>query len=472
MGFTSSGARRGNGFGILSGRFDLPGPGGRGLASSPNKSSLPTRERRLWLNQPVRARPIWSGIERFLTRPLGQMGLICSHLVVGHVVNFGSRCSIVVVVEIVEIVEIDEFARGSRGWLPDGFDKEDVIPRSRCSIVVVVEIVEIVEIDEFARGSEEETQRRYDQDIDVTTISAPITTVGVFVSTAEPSTPPTTTTVIEDEDLIIAQTLMKMRSEKSKEKAKERGSKEKSGEPATRPTRGVTMQEPGESRTRKVVPPSQHDLKDKGKAKMIKPDNTQAIMEADYDLAQRLQVEEQGELTIEERSRLFVELIDKRKKHFAKLTAKKIRRKPPTKAQKRNKMSTYLRNMVVEGSEKKTKISRKEIISKKRAGKELDVESVKRQKLEDDVEKAELQLYTHFSAEDKSIYQINQADEVKKVQKFMPMLDDFDRQDVLDLYRMVKERFEIASLKGYARLLWRDLTTLFELSEEDEIWKA
>ncbi|GKF98097.1 hypothetical protein Tco_0296880, partial [Tanacetum coccineum] len=71
--------------------------------------------------------------------------------------------------------------------------------------------------------------------------SAPITTAGVSISTAEPSTPPTTTTVIEDEDLIIAQTLMKMRSEKSKEKAKERGSKEKSGEPATRPTRGVTM---------------------------------------------------------------------------------------------------------------------------------------------------------------------------------------------------------------------------------------
>ncbi|GJS53555.1 hypothetical protein Tco_0626917 [Tanacetum coccineum] len=55
----------------------------------------------------------------------------------------------------------------------------------------------------------------------VTTVSAPITTVGVSVSTAEPSTPPTTTTLIKDEDLIIAQTLMKMRSVKSKEKSKE-----------------------------------------------------------------------------------------------------------------------------------------------------------------------------------------------------------------------------------------------------------
>ncbi|GKC16182.1 hypothetical protein Tco_1012964 [Tanacetum coccineum] len=65
-----------------------------------------------------------------------------------------------------------------------------------------------------------ETQGRYDQDIDVTTVSTPVTIAGVSVSTAEPSTPPTTATLIEDEDLTIALTLMKMRSEKSKEKAK------------------------------------------------------------------------------------------------------------------------------------------------------------------------------------------------------------------------------------------------------------
>ncbi|GJV99304.1 hypothetical protein Tco_1554556 [Tanacetum coccineum] len=41
-------------------------------------------------------------------------------------------------------------------------------------------------------------------------------------------------------------------------------------------------------------------------------DNTQAMMEADFELAQRLQAEEQGEITIEERSRLFVELMNKK----------------------------------------------------------------------------------------------------------------------------------------------------------------
>nr|GEX47603.1 hypothetical protein [Tanacetum cinerariifolium] len=45
------------------------------------------------------------------------------------------------------------------------------------------------------------------------------------------------------------------------------------------------------------------------------------------------------------KSRLFMELIDKRKKYFARLRAEKIRSMPPTKAQKRNQMCTYLKNM-------------------------------------------------------------------------------------------------------------------------------
>ncbi|GJZ68937.1 hypothetical protein Tco_0632487 [Tanacetum coccineum] len=162
----------------------------------------------------------------------------------------------------------------------------------------------------------------------------------------------------------------------------------------TRPkARGVVVQEPSEFRTPQESQPS--ITKDKGKAIMIEPevplkrkdqvaldedlarnlqaqleaelieeeklarkqeeeanialieswDNTQAMMEADFELAQRLQTEEQGEITIEERSRLFVELMNKRKKHFAMLRAEEKRRKPPTKAQKRNQMSTYLKNI-------------------------------------------------------------------------------------------------------------------------------
>ncbi|GKD70088.1 hypothetical protein Tco_1324178, partial [Tanacetum coccineum] len=181
-------------------------------------------------------------------------------------------------------------------------------------------------------------------DVSVST-AEPITTANVNITTAEPITPlTTTTTIFEDEDFTIAQTLMKMRSEKSK-------------------VRGVVMQEPIETATRPTVSPQQHDPKDKGKGKMVEQENplkkkdqikfdeeiaqrlqahmqveleeeerlarereedaniaewddVQAMMDVDYELAARLQAQEQGELTIEERSKLFVELIDKRKKHF------------------------------------------------------------------------------------------------------------------------------------------------------------
>ncbi|GKB95547.1 hypothetical protein Tco_0981684 [Tanacetum coccineum] len=107
--------------------------------------------------------------------------------------------------------------------------------------------------------------------------------------------------------------------------------------------------------------------------------------------------------------------MNKRKKHFAKLRAEEKRRKPPTKAQKRNLMSTYLKNMggykynqlksksydeiqktedelesnkskKAESSEKKAESSRKKSIGKKRARKEQKKESSKRQRMEDDKE--------------------------------------------------------------------------------------
>ncbi|GKC29690.1 retrovirus-related pol polyprotein from transposon TNT 1-94 [Tanacetum coccineum] len=48
-------------------------------------------------------------------------------------------------------------------------------------------------------------------------------------------------------------------------------------------------------------------------------DNVQAMINADYELASRLHAQEQEELIVEEKLKLFVELIDKRKKHFARL---------------------------------------------------------------------------------------------------------------------------------------------------------
>ncbi|GKF16231.1 hypothetical protein Tco_0061149, partial [Tanacetum coccineum] len=50
-------------------------------------------------------------------------------------------------------------------------------------------------------------------------------------------------------------------------------------------------------------------------------------------------------MTDEQKARLFVELLEKRKKHFTALRAQEKRNKPPTKAQKKSTMSTYLKHM-------------------------------------------------------------------------------------------------------------------------------
>ncbi|GJR59675.1 hypothetical protein Tco_1501837 [Tanacetum coccineum] len=73
--------------------------------------------------------------------------------------------------------------------------------------------------------------------------------------------------------------------------------------------------------------------------------NTQAMMEADRLLAERLQSKEREELTDEEKGKQYMELIEKRRKHFAALRAQEKRNRPPTKEQKRTQMSTYLKNM-------------------------------------------------------------------------------------------------------------------------------
>ncbi|GKE59776.1 hypothetical protein Tco_1510143, partial [Tanacetum coccineum] len=73
-------------------------------------------------------------------------------------------------------------------------------------------------------------------------------------------------------------------------------------------------------------------------------------------------------------------------------------------------------------------------------------------------------------ATDKYYYQIKRADgSVKHYKIFSTVLYDFDRQDVLELYKLVKERFQTASPKGYVLLLWGDLKTMLEPDEEDDM---
>ncbi|GKB91646.1 hypothetical protein Tco_0963918 [Tanacetum coccineum] len=147
-------------------------------------------------------------------------------------------------------------------------------------------------------------------------------------------------------------------------------------------------------------------------------------------------------------------------------------------------------------SEKKG--SRKKSLARKKAGEKQSDESTKRQKIEDDVEKEELKVYldlvpreefameikylatkypivdwkTHVLTENFMYYQIFRANRSSKNYKiFSKMLDDFDRQDVLDLHRLVKARYMTSSPEGYDLMLWGDLKILFEPDEEDEVWR-
>ncbi|GJR68859.1 retrovirus-related pol polyprotein from transposon TNT 1-94 [Tanacetum coccineum] len=74
-------------------------------------------------------------------------------------------------------------------------------------------------------------------------------------------------------------------------------------------------------------------------------DDIQAKIKADHELAQRLQAQEQEELSIAKKATLFVKLLEKRRKHFATKRAEEKRNKPPTQAQQRKIMCTYLKNM-------------------------------------------------------------------------------------------------------------------------------
>ncbi|GKC20112.1 hypothetical protein Tco_1022262 [Tanacetum coccineum] len=74
-------------------------------------------------------------------------------------------------------------------------------------------------------------------------------------------------------------------------------------------------------------------------------DDIQAKIDFDHQLAERIQAQEQEELSIKEKATLFQQLLEKRRKHFANKRVEEKRNKPPTKAQQRKIMCTYLKNM-------------------------------------------------------------------------------------------------------------------------------
>ncbi|GJR71738.1 ribonuclease H-like domain-containing protein [Tanacetum coccineum] len=100
----------------------------------------------------------------------------------------------------------------------------------------------------------------------------------------------------------------------------------------------------------------------------------------------------------------------------------------------------------------------------------------KRQKMEEDDEKEDLKGYLDIvprddAAEDVESLSTKGDGSSKNYKILSEMLEDFDRQDVEELYRLVKERYSASRPEGFDLMLWGDLYTLFEPDEENEIWK-
>ncbi|GJU06996.1 putative ribonuclease H-like domain-containing protein [Tanacetum coccineum] len=203
-------------------------------------------------------------------------------------------------------------------------------------------------------------------------------------SAVEPRTPPTTTSIFDDEDITMAQTLIKMKEEKAKEK----GVSIKDVDDSSRPARSILTLKPlptidpkdkgkgvlKESPVKKV---KRSDLdaaqiaKDAEIARLVHEkelaemerereeiqrhdqayvdyiaslyDKVQAKMDASEELAARLQMEEREMYTIEERSKLIAECFERRKKLLAEERATAVRNKPPIRTQLRSLMMTYLK---------------------------------------------------------------------------------------------------------------------------------
>ncbi|GJW88490.1 hypothetical protein Tco_0163830 [Tanacetum coccineum] len=135
-----------------------------------------------------------------------------------------------------------------------------------------------------------------------------------------------------------------------------------------------------------------------------------------------------------------------------------MKNKPKSEAQARKNMIVYLKN---QNDEKEDLKGYLDIVPREDVVVDVDSLSTKYPIVD---------WKTYILSETFMYYKIIRGDGSSKNYKILSeMLDDFDRQDVVDLYRLVKKRYSSSKPKGYDLMLWGDLYTLFEPDEESEI---
>ncbi|GJY91557.1 hypothetical protein Tco_0506753 [Tanacetum coccineum] len=209
----------------------------------------------------------------------------------------------------------------------------------------------------------------------------------------------------------------------------------------------------------------------------------QAKIEADQLLAERLQAREQEELTIEEKSKLFQQLLEKGGSTLQLREQKKGEINHPQKLNKglfdkaMKRVNTFV---------------------------DMDTELVRgsevREEGKDDKETAELQSMMEVIPDEEEVavdaiplatkppsivdwkiikegkigyYQIIRADgNSKRYSSMIQMLKSFDKEDLETLWKLVKAKHGYTRPEeGYERVLWGDLKTMFEHNIEDTVWR-
>ncbi|GJT47028.1 retrovirus-related pol polyprotein from transposon TNT 1-94 [Tanacetum coccineum] len=301
---------------------------------------------------------------------------------------------------------------------------------------------------------------------EVNTASALVTTAGVSVSTAKPITTGSvniTTAIVESASPKTKGVVMQETSETTTTTTT-------TTIPSKDKGKGIMVEEPLKMKKNDQVLFDEQEAiklqaqfdeeeritreKEEDNASLIAQWNDiQDMVETDYELAQRLQAEEQEELTIEEKSKLFQQLLDKRRKNFATKKAEERRNRPHTKAQQRSIMCTYLENMAgwkpkdlktnevrAEGSE----TMRGEAVSTKSSD-EARTRPLMKEVVVDAIPLATKPL----SIVDRKIikegnisyYQIIRADgNSKRYSSMIQMLKSFDREDLETLWKLVKAK--------------------------------
>ncbi|GJR94240.1 hypothetical protein Tco_0266414 [Tanacetum coccineum] len=212
----------------------------------------------------------------------------------------------------------------------DGLDEEDASKQGKRSdkLKPMFKDKDFKELDYYMENVEEETVDA--AATGVSTVSASVSTAGVTISIAKPRTPPTTTTVFDNKDVTVekAQTLIKMKEQKAKEKGVDKGN----GVLVEKEPAKIKMRDQGDLQVQSdaelaqrlheeeltELERAQHERKrqeDDTNAALAKEfDEIQARIDVDHELTVRLTHEEQEKYTIEERVRLLAEFFDQRKK--------------------------------------------------------------------------------------------------------------------------------------------------------------